>query len=357
MRIQSVVLGVVAGCSLPVDNNAQDLVDPAPTLTIVTGDFHDAIGGTSTAFCDPLGAPCAMPPPIQVRWGEPTDGTPQSGLGFEPTAPVVIAYGTNFSIGTLSHFNFPTLSGTAATNVSLDLEVRVDPSIPGPSLFDQTITIPFTIDETPNQEPCAYPSTTPCADKITFGTSSFLLSSTSGDTVYELQIAGFVDPASTLPVDGLISQENGTSSAELLAVLHEHCVDTDGDGVCDPVDNCVTTPNADQADSDGDGIGDACDPCPHDPLNDVDGDGVCGDVDNCPTVSNPDQADTDGDGIGDACDVGVDTICPCDGPWKNHGDYVSCVAHASQDLVKAGDLTAQQRSVIVSTAAQSDCGK
>jgi hypothetical protein len=342
MRTTFVSVLLVGGCSLSLDatdQKDQKVVDPAPTLTIVTGDFHDPVGGDNIAFCNPGAAACTNPPPIQVRWGEPASGTEQSGLGFDPTAPVPISYGTSFSIGTLSHFNFPTNAGTAATDVSLDLEVRVDPSNPGPALFDHTITIPFTIDETPNVEPCAYPSTTPCADKITFGTSSFLITSTSNSTVYELQIAGFVDPNSSLPVDGLISQENGTSSADLLAVLNEHCVDTDGDGVCDEVDNCVTTPNADQLDSDGDGIGDACD--------------------NCPTVSNPDQADSNGDGIGDACQDGVSSICPCvrTPPWKNHGEYVSCVAHETHDLVEQGQMTAQERSQVVSTAGQSDCGK
>jgi YD repeat-containing protein len=85
------------------------------------------------------------------------------------------------------------------------------------------------------------------------------------------------------------------------------CADSDGDGVCDSVDNCPATPNPSQADADHDGIGDACDPCPNDPLNDVDGDGICGNVDNCPTVANPTQADADHDGIGDACDA-----CPND---------------------------------------------
>jgi hypothetical protein len=35
---------------------------------------------------------------------------------------------------------------------------------------------------------------------------------------------------------------------------------------------------------------------------DSDGDGVCVPLDNCPNVANPQQADTDGDGDGDACD-------------------------------------------------------
>jgi len=290
MRASWMMLFAAAGCSsLKVGSTTQEIADPAPTFSIVTGDFHDPVGGSSIVSCAPGATPCAATPVMQVRWGTPGDGTVQSGLGFDPSAPASIVYGTNFSLGSLSHFNMPTILGTAATSVSLDLEVRVDPSIPGPSLFDQTITIPFTIDETPNVEPCVYASTTPCADKITFGTSTFLLSSTSSDTVYQLQIAGFVDPTSSLPVDGLISQENGTSSAELLAVLTEHCVDANANGICD--------------------------------------------------------------------DHEVEFICPCNSDWKNHGQYVSCVAHATQVLVGEGDITAQERSVIVSTAGQSHCGK
>ena len=37
--------------------------------------------------------------------------------------------------------------------------------------------------------------------------------------------------------------------------------DTDGDGICDAVDNCPAVPNPSQTDSDNDGFGDACDVC------------------------------------------------------------------------------------------------
>ena len=58
--------------------------------------------------------------------------------------------------------------------------------------------------------------------------------------------------------------------------------DTDGDGICNDVDNCDNTSNANQSDGDGDGIGDVCD--------------------NCPMVVNPNQADSNGNGTGDACE-------------------------------------------------------
>ena len=76
--------------------------------------------------------------------------------------------------------------------------------------------------------------------------------------------------------------------------------DTDGDGIKDSDDNCLTTPNADQKDTDGDGIGDVCD------TDDRDGDGIKDDVDNCADTANPNQADADNDGKGDACDFDQD---------------------------------------------------
>jgi Thrombospondin type 3 repeat len=187
--------------------------------------------------------------------------------------------------------------------------------------------------------------------------------------------------------------------------------DADHDGVCQNLDDCPAVPNPDQADRDHDGRGDACDACPLDPVNDADADGVCGNVDNCPLAANSDQADSDHDGRGDACDAcpldpandadhdglcgNVDTcpldpgndpdhdgvcgsvdqcpgtssgpvdghgcaiaqLCPCDNDWRNHGAYVSCVAHEANRFLAEGRISAAQRGQIQSQAAQSSCGR
>jgi len=96
---------------------------------------------------------------------------------------------------------------------------------------------------------------------------------------------------------------SGTGVGQLLVSCA--CIDADSDGVCDEIDNCLSTPNTDQLDADGDGVGDACDSCPDDDnrfQEDADGDGFGDACDNCPAIANVGQADQDGDTIGDACD-------------------------------------------------------
>ena len=174
--------------------------------------------------------------------------------------------------------------------------------------------------------------------------------------------------------------------------------DTDGDGLgdaCDPdadndsvangADNCPLVANLNQADSDNDGLGNACD-------SDLDGDGVANGADNCPIVANSGQTDYDGDGLGDACDGDADgdgvangtdecaatpigtvtdpahgcsiaQLCPCEGPrgtvlpWRNHGKYVSCVAHAAGDFESQGLISQTKKNALVSAAGQSSCGQ
>ena len=78
--------------------------------------------------------------------------------------------------------------------------------------------------------------------------------------------------------------------------------DTDLDGICDDVDNCVMNANPSQSDIDADGFGDACDNCiaKFNPLQtDTDIDGMGDDCDYCPNdATNTCTADTDSDGDG-----------------------------------------------------------
>jgi hypothetical protein len=55
-------------------------------------------------------------------------------------------------------------------------------------------------------------------------------------------------------------------------------------------------------------------------------------------------------------------LVPCSGPasggtWKNHGQYVSSVAHAANRLANLGCINPQDKGKIVSDAARSNCGK
>lgn len=158
--------------------------------------------------------------------------------------------------------------------------------------------------------------------------------------------------------------------------------DADGDGICESDDNCPLIANDNQNDIDEDNIGDACD-------DDIDGDSVSNEDDNCPYDTNPEQTDTDGDGAGDICDTDDDNdgvldandacvstplgevvnadgcsiveLCPCVHPiygdkWKNHGAYVRCIAHTSEDFVSAGLITEIEKDAIVSEAGESSCG-
>jgi hypothetical protein len=160
--------------------------------------------------------------------------------------------------------------------------------------------------------------------------------------------------------------------------------DDDNDGILDADDNCSLIYNPDQSDTDMDDQGDVCD-------GDLDGDSVANGIDNCPTIANGNQSDIDNNGIGDACDNDIDgdgvlndndecrftpvaevvdplngcsieQLVPCDSPrgateeWRNHGKYVSAMAHTTYDWVEQGLITENEKDSIMSIAASSDCG-
>jgi subtilisin-like proprotein convertase family protein len=105
-----------------------------------------------------------------------------------------------------------------------------------------------------------------------------------------------------LTISDAFDQDGGAINSWSIEICGAPFPDTDSDGVPDVTDNCINTPNPDQADWDDNGIGDVCD--------DTDLDGINDDVDNCRITANIDQLDADGDGVGDVCDNCIDTPNP-----------------------------------------------
>jgi len=82
---------------------------------------------------------------------------------------------------------------------------------------------------------------------------------------------------------------------------------------------------------------------------DSDHDGVWDYLDQCPNTPAGAVVDTNG------CSIAQ--LCPCNAPWKNHGEYVKAVESVAARFVQEGRITEQQRAAIVKQAASSDCGK
>jgi len=117
--------------------------------------------------------------------------------------------------------------------------------------------------------------------------------------------------------------------------------DQDGDGTPDKYDNCPVDANPDQADSDWDGEGDVCD-------TDDDNDGVPDTSDECEGTGPQEVVNAEGCSVHD--------LCPCEGDWKNHGDYMQCVTRTSMEFLENELFTRPERAAMVAEAAISDCG-
>jgi len=93
------------------------------------------------------------------------------------------------------------------------------------------------------------------------------------------------------------------AAVEIVATHSGACApgtDPDGDGVCDPLDNCPSIANADQSDLDSDGVGDVCDNCVEMANPRVDATFLAA---NPWATLTGGQRDDDHDGYGNKCDA------------------------------------------------------
>ncbi len=82
---------------------------------------------------------------------------------------------------------------------------------------------------------------------------------------------------------------------------------------------------------------------------DSDGDGVLDSEDLCP--------DTPGGSLVNSDGCSIDQLAPCDGGWKNHGEFVRHFRTVTAAFEAVGLITTKQTRELDKACAQADCGK
>ena len=228
-----------------VADTTGDTDDGAQGLTYATGPTGDnpTTGSTTTGT-----NPSVQTGPItdfnQIRYGSASDFSAKSGLAFKGVNNSGANYedGNAFLVGKFCHVNNPISSNNdlAQTYLTLDL-LNMSCGTGAVAPFPPqrlTFVYPVALDETPNSGQlanCAYPSTTACADAVTFTptTSSFTcFYSGNVQNTYYVQLLGFMPVTANgscgsvtynaSQASGIfISQEGATNCGCLFAMVTE----------------------------------------------------------------------------------------------------------------------------------------
>jgi len=159
----------------------------------------------------------------EVRWGDPALAT-KSGLRFDGQTSG-FSFGQDFCLGKLTHYNYPTYAGTAATGAKLKVTLKFsDLAVPDTSFY-----FDLSILETANGYPCPefQRSSTPCDDLVWWSnieaSQSFTL---QNGEAYSLMIVGFSDSfPSGSPVNQFVTEEQKANVAYLVGRIIR-CVPT-----------------------------------------------------------------------------------------------------------------------------------
>ncbi len=83
-------------------------------------------------------------------------------------------------------------------------------------------------------------------------------------------------------------------------------------------------------------------------LLDSDQDGVPDEQDEC--------SNTPPGALVDAHGCSIEQLCPCEAPWKNHGEYLKCLRTVTEHFERSGLITEAQEHAIQKEARASKCG-
>jgi len=166
----------------------------------------------------------------QVWWGRAPSGGQKSGYEFDSVAtPFPAVNGTEFMLGTFTHFNNPiyTYPGQGSTTAITEAQLQIDFDVMiGTESLSLTQIYTFNHEETPNQGSggqCAYEgapgsgvNVNGCADRVTATLNEAVSDSVVVDgMLYEFNISGFETGGSTMGY--FLTHEHADNTAALVA--------------------------------------------------------------------------------------------------------------------------------------------
>ncbi|MDD5264314.1 MAG: choice-of-anchor K domain-containing protein, partial [Candidatus Bipolaricaulis sp.] len=158
-----------------------------------------------------------------IYWG--TGSLGPSGFEFNGSTGASFNSGQLFVIGTFIHHNKP-IQGTTPTTMDLEVTLHfTKPAVTPDPVFEYSMTFQETVNERYLGDcPSFQVSSTPCDDRVIFPTSTGNETFWVGDSLYELEILGFVlTPTGTSPALEFITEERQDNVAYLVGRLTLVC--------------------------------------------------------------------------------------------------------------------------------------